>query len=432
MKFVLGEEKVIVRGIRPEEQLWGAYQFPRPYVSENKIAVSVHVEQDTVKNFGNPQRWFESCDNGENWREIAPENAAKYGLLLKNGDRIYFPPESGISLHGFEETPWYMRTPAYDMKSKAPSGVLPVPDGFTVWLDGTKINAYLAERMPDGYSKKEWNMLRIPAGKSEPVPEKVPVEWEGLTRVVYFGDKYDKVLKPIFPRGNLKLGPDGAVWVSAFSGEGHVDPATGEYSPYYSAELFRSEDNGKTFKQRAHTEYRADGVKFPYQSGGFSDSDFEFMPDGSIIWIFRTAWAMSTGIEWAPMYISRSTDNGFTWTEPKKFSDVGVLPRLCTLACGVTLCCYGRPGIFVRACADGRGEMWSEPFEIMTPEDRSGLANTVKRPPSFHDYDGGCNNPEIISVGENTAMIFYSDFYYPDSGGVKRKTVLCRKITVEG
>ena len=27
-------------------------------------------------------------------------------------------------------------------------------------------------------------------------------------------------------------------------------------------------------------------------------------------------------------------------------------------------------------------------------------------------------------------MIFYGDFYYPDENGVKRKTILCRKLTV--
>lgn len=87
-------------------------------------------------------------------------------------------------------------------------------------------------------------------------------------------------------------------------------PQTGLYSPYYSAELFRSDDNAHSFKQVSHMEYEADGHEYPYQSGGFSDSDFEFMDDGSIIWGLRSAWAMYTGREWDPMYISRSEDMG--------------------------------------------------------------------------------------------------------------------------
>jgi ABC-type lipoprotein release transport system permease subunit len=33
-------------------------------------------------------------------------------------------------------------------------------------------------------------------------------------------------------------------------------------------------------------------------------------------------------------------------------------------------------------------------------------------------------------ISENEALLFYGDFYYPDREGVKRKTILCRKITV--
>ena len=50
---------------------------------------------------------------------------------------------------------------------------------------------------------------------------------------------------------------------------------------------------------------------------------------------------------------------------------------------------------------------------------------------SFHEWDGACNNPELIALNSNTALLVYSDFYYPDEQGVKRKTILCRKITVE-
>ena len=42
-----------------------------------------------------------------------------------------------------------------------------------------------------------------------------------------------------------------------------------------------------------------------------------------------------------------------------------------------------------------------------------------------------CNNPELLAIGDNSALIFYSDFYYPDETGVKRKTILCRQIKVE-
>ncbi len=430
MKITLGEERVIVRGIRPEQQLWGPYQFPRPYDLGDRLVVAVHVDNDDIKSFGTDNRWFESRDRGATWQEIGPEVSVECGLKLQNGDKIYFPMESGISLKNYSMTEQKYRTPGYDYSKQAEEGTLPIPDGMTFWMDGTTIRAYRADRLPPSLAGSKWLMKCLKAGESQPTTEYAQVDWPCLTRVVFSGPNYDNVLKPMFPRGTPKLGPDGAIWVSVFSGEGHINPDNGWYSPYYSAELFRSEDFGRTFTRRAHMEYPADGRRYPYASGGFSDSDFEFMPDGSIVWFMRSNWYGSTGEEWSPMYMTRSTDGGFTWSEPERFSDMGTLPRLVTLGCGATLICYARPGMFVRACTDGKGLEWSEPVELMTPGDRSKLANVPAETPTFHDWVGACNNPEMLPTGDNTALIFYSDFYYPDETGVKRKTILCREIFV--
>ena len=77
MKFSMGPEQVILRGIRPEEQLWGAYQFPRPYDLGDRLVVAVHVTEDNIKSFGQQNRWMESRDRGKTWREIDPAVAAE-------------------------------------------------------------------------------------------------------------------------------------------------------------------------------------------------------------------------------------------------------------------------------------------------------------------------------------------------------------------
>jgi hypothetical protein len=430
-RFTLGEERVIVRGIRPEEQMWGAYQFPRPYNLGDRLVVGVHIANDNIESFGITNRWFESRDKGVTWKEIDQSVATECGLLLQNGDRLYFPMESGISLDNYKMTPQKYYTPDYDFSKKAREGTLPIPDGVTFW-EGTTIRAYNADRLPESLSEKVWLAMRTPAGQKEPLKEYVKVDWPYLTRVVHTTVSNNRsVLKPIFPRGNLKIGPDGAIWISVFSGEGHINPENGQYSPYYSAELFRSEDFGHSFQRRAHMEYEADGHEYPYLSGGFSDSDFEFMPDGSIVWFFRSNWFANTGEEWSPMYMSRSTDMGHTWSKPVKFAKLGTLPRLCKLDCGLTLLCYARPGTFVQVSLNDSGTKWSEPLVVMTPGDRSGLANKKIDKPSFHEWVGSCNNPELVAIDKNSALIFYSDFYYPDENGIKRKTILSRKITVE-
>lgn len=431
MKIKLDKERVIVRGMRPEERPWGPYQFPRPYNLGDRIVVSVHVEEDDIYNPGKTARWFESRDEGETWTEIDASVAPQCGLLLPNGDRFYFPTLSGIELKDYKIASIDSYTPDYDFHRRAEEKTLPVQDGMTFFHYGAIIKAYDADRLPESISRKEWIADRIPAGQSTPIREKVAVDWPHLTRVVIFHTPESVgILKPIQPRGNLKLGPDGAIWVSAFSGEGHISD-NGQYSPYYCAELFRSQDNGKSFTRQGHIEYPADGNEFPYQSGGFSDSDFEFMPDGSIVWFLRSTWAAYTGREWDPMYMTRSTDNGKTWSKPKKFSEMGVLPRLCTLPCGATLLCYARPGLFVSVCENDSGTQWSKPITVIEPKDRSNLANIKADYSNWHEWDGQCGNPEIIPLGYNTALLFYGDFYYPDEKGVKRKTILCRKITVE-
>jgi hypothetical protein len=431
MRITLGVECVIVRGIRPEEQMWGAYQFPRPYNLGDRLVVGVHVANDNIESFGITNRWFESRDKGVTWKEIDPSVATECGLLLQNGDRLYFPMESGLSLDNYKMTPQKYYTPDYDFTKKSKEGTLPIPDGVTFW-EGTTIRAYNADRLPDSLSEKVWLAMRTLPGQKEPLKEYVKVDWPYLTRVVHTTISNNRsVLKPIFPRGNLKIGPDGAIWVSVFSGEGHINPENGQYSPYYSAELFRSEDFGHSFHRRAHMEYEANGHEYPYLSGGFSDSDFEFMNDGSIVWFFRSNWFANTGEEWSPMYMSRSTDMGHTWLKPVRFAELGTLPRLCKLECGVTLLCYARPGTFVQVSLNDSGTKWSEPLVVMTPEDRSGLANKKIDKPSFHEWVGSCNNPELVPIDKNSALIFYSDFYYPDENGIKRKTILCRKITVE-
>jgi len=427
----VGEERVIVRGIRPEEPLWGAYQFPRPFRIGDRIVVSVHITTDTISTYGAEARWFESRDAGQTWQPVSAAVACECGLLLKNGDRVYFPPESGVDISKYQLTPWGRYTPGYDFSKPAEEGTLPVPDGLTCWMGGTTIQAYNADRLPPSLAKKEWALVRLPAGQINPVAERAQVDWPYLTRVVHLEGNGKKILKSIFPRGNPKLGPDGAIWVSAFSGEGHLNPANGQYSPYYSAELFRSEDNGRTFTRRAHMEYEADGKTYPYASGGFSDSDFEFMPDGSVVWFFRSNWFGSTGREWDPMYLARSTDGGVTWSKPARFSDVGTLPRLCALKNGATLVCYARPGMFVSVCENAGGTRWCEPLMLLDAGDRSRLANVKTEKPVFHQWDGTCGNPELIACDDTSALLVYSDFYYPDESGVKRKTILCRPITVE-
>lgn len=432
IEIEVGEPTAIVQGIRPEEKLWGPYQFPTPYHLGDRVVVSVHVSSDDITTYGDPCRWFESRDNGQTWKEIHPSVADSCGVLLPSGDRISIPAQNSKPLDNWTFMGFEYKTPDYDFTIPAEEGMFPVPDGARGDLFGGIVYTYRSERLAPSLRDVKWLLKRLPANGESVRTDTINVEWPFLSRVVHTrGGFREPVLKDIFPRGNLKVGPDGRVWVTAFSGEGHINPENGQYSPYYSAELFVSDDDGHSFRQISHMEYPADGSKeYPYSSGGFSDSDIAFMPDGSMVWFFRSNWYGTTGDEWSPMYWSRSTDNAKTWSRPEIFSPYGTLPRLVSLECGVTMVVYGRPGIFIQATADKTGCRWDSPVTIMTDGDRSSLANIVKETPIFHEYDGAGGNPGLIAISPTEALLIYSDFYYPDEDGIKRKSILCRKISV--
>ena len=100
------------------------------------------------------------------------------------------------------------------------------------------------------------------------------------------------------------------------------------------------------------------------------------------------------------------------------------------MLCQISQVVYGRPGIFIQATADKTGCRWDSPVTIMTDGDRSSLANIVKETPIFHEYDGAGGNPGLVAISPTEALLIYSDFYYPDEDGIKRKSILCRKISV--
>lgn len=40
-------------------------------------------------------------------------------------------------------------------------------------------------------------------------------------------------------------------------------------------------------------------------------------------------------------------------------------------------------------------------------------------------------NPGLVAISPTEALLIYSDFYVPDAEGVKRKSILCRRIKVK-
>ena len=141
--------------------------------------------------------------------------------------------------------------------------------------------------------------------------------------------------------------------------------------------------------------------------------------DGSISILLRTG---SNN----PSYIARSTDDCKTWSTPQIFDENGVLPQILTLKSGVTIASYGRPILKVRATSDPSGIDWETP--IVLPLTVSADPNENKKP--WGKRQQSCFYTGLLATGDDSAVLVYSDFHYPNPDGVQVKSILVRKISV--
>lgn len=104
---------------------------------------------------------------------------------------------------------------------------------------------------------------------------------------------------------------------------------------------------------------------------GFDEGSVVRVADGSMLAVMRTG-------SYQPMYYSRSTDDGHTWTTPQPLvagpgaqQVVGIRPELTLLGNGTLVLLYGRPGMSMVAAPDGTGANWTTP----TPVDHRNSGN---------------------------------------------------------
>ena len=125
----------------------------------------------------------------------------------------------------------------------------------------------------------------------------------------------------------------------------------------------RSTDGGKTF-HHVHT-FDPETPDGGVGDEGFCEPDMEVLANGDILCMMRTGGR-------SPMYQSRSTDGGHTWSEPESVGWQGVKPHLRLLSNGVLACsagrgAYGFPQVtHAMFSIDGTGEHWEYPLAFHT------------------------------------------------------------------
>lgn len=380
---------------------WGRWQFPylRP-LGDGRLAVWFSVEPDSVESYGKPVAWALSSDSGQTWQmqPNRPASEIEKGALLPNGDRLRAVQRSAVNARGLA-----LPTPVCEFTCSFGSTWA----GYPADAAPATLTTWVFERLPPGGAswKHETPTMTIPDRLCTLVIEQANVP--GLS-----GEREGKVVLPVL-QGKMRVAPDGSLWAVTY--DWRLQDGRARYMPVF----LRSTDGGHAWQLQGVVPYSADVTIDPQAEtrDGFTEPDYEFMPDGSIICLMRTSDGCGVG----PVLLARSTDGARTWSKPALFDTFGKMPQLMTLENGTTLASYGQsggPGHFVvRATCDPAGLMWSEPTKV-TYSPRDG------------DAWDSCGHTEMAPLDDHTALIVYSDFNAPDGDGVKRKTILVRQIGV--
>jgi len=381
-KVRIGDPVVVAMG-PPEERRWGYYQFPHlERWDDGRIALTFSVHPDAAESYGLPAtvpNLYVSSDQGKTWQAHAGAKG-NGGLLLGNGDRLSIATPRPV--------------PVTELELPRPAGTQTSAYGRTL---------YTLYRLTDLPARlRGVYFSRLPRGSGAWIEEQSELRDPGALRYALRG------IFPVVWWGDVRIERDRSLLAGIYPGylEGQVRQPSNIF-------FYGSSDNGHTWDLRGRVLYEPDLGADPRgaERDGFTEPAFVILADGSMLCVTRTTDGLGVG----PMYMSRSGDQGRSWTRPVAFTKTGVMPRLLPLEGGTLVLSSGRPGVDLRLSLDGRGTTWTEPHTLV-PVTASDL------------HADSCGYTDLLATGRDSFLIAYSWFHAKDAEGRERKTILVRRV----
>lgn len=384
MTVQLNEPVVLSVATKPEK--WGYFQFPHmDRLANNNIRVRWSMKDDAMEAYGSQKYGSMISKDGKTW-QATTDTTPMTTIVISNGDRLSINTPKPIKVS--------------DLALPTPAGSPYAADTYSK----SPYNYYRLQDLPescqgiyfDRLSKNDTQWKLEKAGLNDPHAARNSLR--GYLPIIWWGDIHEakdhSLIAGIYP--GFYVGDDGK--------------ALARHNVFF----YRSTDNGHNWNVQGRIFYVPDTLtdKIGNKRMGFTEPTYTILADGTFICVQRTTDGIGNG----PMYISRSTDMGVTWTKPEIFTSSGVLPRLLQLQNGVTVLSSGRPGVQLRFSNDGKGQVWSNAFEMMP----------------YVDYKDqvSCGYTGLLATGPDRFLIVYSDFRFVTEQGALRKAIKVREVIV--
>ncbi|MAE60927.1 MAG: hypothetical protein CMJ49_06160 [Planctomycetaceae bacterium] len=384
---------ILISQAPPDLRQWGPWQFPTlQHLPNGQIQLAFHVGDDAASAYGLPPHAALSDDQGQTWNPIQPD-APK--------TTTPFGPPGLPRIHTLPNGDLLREVVLRSQKIQDVQHLLPDPIGAWTGGYGESVTLYHDHQVPPQLAG--FRFARLLQDADQWIEEAAAVHVPGAVR-----SATDGVFT--FPwMHRTTLAPDSSLWAVS-----HTLRIVDDKIPQYlDIRFVRSTDCGHTFHFLSDIPYQPDKQADPlwHKREGFTEPDITFLPDGSILCLIRS----SDGSGIAPLYSSRSTDLGQTWSTPEVFDTLGVWPEIITLESGITLATYGRPGLYLRAAADPAAQHWSPKQTIVPP-------GKIEK--------NTCSYSALLPIDSCTALIAYSHFHVPDDQRRPRKSILVRRVHI--